>query len=226
MKITAIRPAYLPPLKTFWNISQVDVALFADHLQYVKRSDITASAPLTPEEQRLRIPVKHNPQPLAIAQKITNAQDNWQRKHWQTLRHVYHDYPFAYYYLPQVQEWYAEAQDSLADFLFKVTTNLGNFLHLDVSWKRSSEIQLNGLSHEDYIIKSVGAQQSAEYLTERKNGLDWDILQMSGIQRRSFTPLPSVHLFQSYAGESVLTFLMQFGPKAGYMIRQFQVKDN
>ena len=197
------------------------MALFADHLQYVKRSEITVSAPLTEDGPRLRIPVKHDAAALPIARKISEKQDNWRRKHRQTLRHLYHDYPFAHYYLPQIEEWYAETEEKLADFLFKTLTSLSGFLHFNLNWKRSSEIHLNDSSHEDYIIKAIRPRQSAEYLTEREKGLRWDVLRRAGIQRRPFKPLPSAHLFQSYASECVLTILMQFGPEAGYLIRQF-----
>lgn len=217
----AIRPAYLPSLKTFWNLSQTDTALFADHLQYVKRSQITASAPLTENGQRLRIPVKHDPTPQAIARKRTDEQDNWRRKHWQTLRHVYHDHPFAYYYLPQIEEWYTTVQHNLADFLFTVSVTLSEFLHLDINWVRSSEMKMDASAHEDYLILMTRPDQTAKYLTEREDGLDWSALAQAGIRRGRFTPLPQTHLFQSYAEDSVLTFLMQFGPEAGYLIRQF-----
>jgi len=221
MKISAIRPAYLPPLKLYWQLAQADVVLFADHLQYVKRSDITTSAPLTEKGQRLRIPVKHDPAPQPIARKITDSQDNWRRKHRQTLRHVYHDYPFAYYYLPQMEEWYARPQDKLADFLFDFAVHLSDFLHFEIKWLRSSEMSHINPSHEDFIIRSAGDGKAAHYLTEGGAGLDWDVLQQAGIQPEPFEPLPDAHIFQSYGDVSILTFLMQFGPEAGFMIRQF-----
>ena len=69
LKLTALRPEYLPGLDYFWKLAQCEALIFTDHFQYVKRSPITVSPPLSGFGSSLRIPVRHTEKPLAIKEK-------------------------------------------------------------------------------------------------------------------------------------------------------------
>ena len=229
MKFTAFRPIYLPSLEFFWQAAQVDVAVFADHLQYVKRSSITVSAPLTEDrEQTLHIPVRHMRQRQTIREKTIDSTIRWRRKHWQSIRHLFHEAPFAYYYLPQVEQWFKTEgeNDSLADFLLRALEDLTGFFHLNIKWVRSSKwVAKEKQPNERFLALIAGELGADTYLTNpetiARGWLDAPLLTENGITLGQFAPFPESHLFRTFRAQSALGFLLQFGPEAGYLIRQY-----
>ncbi|GEM_PF-2827080 len=218
---SSIRPCYLPKLSFFWKIAQCDYLLFADHLQYVKRSDISVSPALAGDNHRLHIPVRHNGQPVPICQKEIDGQSHWSRKHWQTIRHLFHNYPFAEYYFPEMGNWYGTPNVNLADFLYLVLTDLLRFLNLPLIPVRVSRLDQHFSGNEALLISLARHWHTQTYIGEIRDPLNLKTLHQAGLKTVPFHSLPDSNLFKSYGSLSVLEFLFQFGPEAGYILRQY-----
>lgn len=222
--LAAVMPAYWPSLYFFWNAVQCDVLVLTDHFQFTKRSSATVSAPLRLSQPALRIPVRHFNPTDSIALKVFDSGSKWQKKHIQTIRHQFHHAPYAYYYLPVLEELITDAGSSLSDFLFTTTAQLLNWLHLDVRLLRSSQLPHSG-SHEALLHTWCAALDCHTCLTESvfitEQRLNPAFLKNKGIICKPFAPFPDFHILQSNRNLSILHFLMEYGPEAGYLLRQY-----
>lgn len=222
--LSAFKPDYLPSLEYFWKMAQCHHAMITDHFQYVKRSSLTVSAPLHRDEDRLHIPVRHDYPQKSIAQKTLDDTDNWRKKHYSTIYHLFHHLPFEYYYLPALKDFYVENYCNLADFQWRLLHLLVSWLNLPIQLHRSSQIKNEG-SNEG-LIRHWCAEFSCNYYYAeqdvfQKNWVNTEKLTEAGIHSAVFHSFPESHLFQSYQKLSALSFLMKFGPEAGFLIRQY-----
>ena len=224
MKLTTIPPAYLPSLNYFWQIAQTNHIIFTDHFQYVKRSPLTISAPLHENGLQLRLPVRHDHIPLAISHKNIDHSTTWMKKHFRSISHLFHDTPYAYYYLPQIEMLLNKATLNLSDFIYQWLNSFILWLQLPVDIQRVSEIGSKD-SNEESIVFWCDKFSCREYLAEsevfRKGWVKQRLLEKRKIKCSTFAPMPEAHILTSYKDLSVLNFLLQFGPEAGYLIRQY-----
>ncbi|MBD3224092.1 MAG: hypothetical protein GF313_05145 [Caldithrix sp.] len=223
-RLTTQLPCYLGSLEYFWKIAQCDVLVLTDQLQYTKRSVASISAPLKENDDRLRIPVKHDEQPTPIFKKRIDTSLNWTRKHYKTLYHTYHHLPFAYYYLPQLNEVFDRLPSKLTDVLYNIIMLISGWLHFDVQIITGSSIT-NFEEANAFIRQAMHQYQASIYLNDetvfRRNWVSKKILNEFGVETKTFYPLPDSHLFRSYAHQSILLFILQFGPESGYLIKQY-----
>ncbi len=224
MILGTFRPAYFPSLEYFWQIAQCDEAVFADHLSFSKGSLINRSAPFNDEQTILRIPVLHNRKRLQIFATQIDPKSNWKQKHLKTIHHFFHQWPFSYYYLPELNVIFNEEYGSLGNFLWRLNTKIIQWLHLSVKLARSSELNFDD-SAENLIIQWCTQLKAKVYISEaqtfEQGWVKRKLLETKGVQTLTFKPLPSSHLIKNYQLLSILGFLMQFGPEAGYIIRQY-----
>ncbi len=225
MKIlSSFRPAFLPELNYFWQMSQCQVAVFADHLQFSKGSSINRSAPLNTSQDILSIPVRHDQPKAAIAHKRMVPENYWRQKHLKTFYHLFHNFPFAEYYLPQIEEIYQTENQYLADFLFLFTAKISEWLHLPVKIVRSSDL-ISDSSTTDLILQWCKQFDCQGYMASQeifnKGWVQPDALRKQNIKPLQFQPLPSSQFLTNYAGKSILHFLLQFGAEAGYILKQY-----
>lgn len=224
MILTTVRPTYFPSLQFFWQMAQCDVCVFTDHLRFSKGSGVTRSAPLSVEQTVLRIPVIHNQNRAQIATTQIDFHSDWKQKHLKTIHHLFHQLPFAYYYLPELNALFDEPHNALGDFLWRLQQTFVKWLHLPVSLMRSSQINFNG-QPEQLIVEWCAQSGATSYMSENqtfeKGWIDREYLEKKGIRVSTFQPMPQSHLLASYRDFSILNFLLQFGPEAGYIIRQY-----
>ncbi len=224
LKLTALRPEYLPGLAYFWKLAQCDALIFTDHFQYVKRSPITVSPPLSGFGSSLRIPVRHTEKPLAIKDKKIDTRQPWQGKHFKSLYHQFHLTPFGYYYLPRFEEIYMKNSENLSDFLIELLESIIRFLHLPLKTARASQLG-HAADNTQTLIDWRHSMNYSYYLTSKealeKGWIDRKALEKADIKTAVFEPLPDYHILQSYNGFSAVGFLMQYGPEAGYILKQY-----
>ncbi len=115
MKFTITAPAYLPKVEYFIPFINCDKILFADHLQYVKRSSITKSAQLN-KGNILSIPVKHLGVLSSIKSMEIATDQSWNINHLKTIRHQYNTYPFFEEYNADISNHFKEYNSNLGDF--------------------------------------------------------------------------------------------------------------
>ncbi len=222
--LAAVMPALWPSLHFFWNASQCDTIVLTDHFQYTKRSAATTSAPLQVSQSALRIPVKHLKTAAPVSEKVIDANSLWHKKHMHTIRHLFHNTPYAYYYLPTLEELFNQKETSLSDFLLNTTRQLMTWLGIKANLVRSSELFHTG-SHETLLHNWCETFGCDTCLTEadilNKQFINRDVLKKAEILCRAFEPLPEYHILHSNRNLSILSFLMDYGPEAGYIIRQY-----
>lgn len=224
MKLAAMAPAYLPPLSYFWKMAQAERVIITDHFQYVKRSSLSVSAALDENGLQLRIPVLHDKRPVPILEKKTDRATPWPGKHFRSISHLFHDAPYAYHYLPQMEELLSKAASNLSDFLYGWLDSFLRWLQLPVKTERASEVGSKDTNEESILFwcEKYGCR---EYIADAgvyyKGWVKPDILAKKKIKCREFAPMPEAHILATYKDLSVINFLLQFGPEAGYLIRQY-----
>ncbi len=224
MKLTTARPEYLPDLNYFWNIAQSDLLILTDHFQFVKRSSITVSPPLSGFGSSMHIPVKHTGAPVPIMDKKVSLGRNWRVKHFKSIYHQFHLAPFGYYYLPLFEEIYKDNTDSLSDFLIILLKKIIYFFHLQIEILRASDIGFSQNSNET-IVDWCQNNSALHYITSdevvQNRWINMEMIEENGIELSTYSALPNYNILTSYNGFSVIGFLMQYGPEAGYILKQY-----
>ena len=223
-KLCTLRPAFWPDLNYFWRIAQCDYVLLTDHLLYVKQTESTVSAPFYEEKQRLRIPVRHTGRSETIAAKKMDNFHAWRRDHLKALQAIFTSAPFAYLYIPQIKALYETEDNSLSAFLQALIQKQMEWLHIASVVIATSQLETAGTA-ETFIIRQCGQRDCATYLAEPavfdRGWVDKKKLKQAGILAEPFRPMPDVHILSANSALAALSFLMQFGPEAGYLLRQF-----
>lgn len=222
---STFRPEYFPDLEYFWRLSQCDHAVLTDHIQYTKRSNVSVSAPLSETENRLRIPVRHKPLLQPICEKSVDEHENWRQRHIKTLKHTFNHFPYAYYYIPLMEELYLTLSSNLTDILYKLITSIITWLHMNIRLYRTTEYSVLSDPH-DLVELWYEKLDAPNYLVTQqvfdRGWLKREELISRSIPFRMFSEFPEYHIMQTYRYKSILHFLMQFGPEAGYLIRQYR----
>ena len=223
-RLSTLRPEYFPTLEYFWQLAQCDHLILTDHFQYSKKNVFSISAPINDTSITLRIPVIHDHEVNPIYKKTISYKNDWPKKHLLTLKHQYHKQPFEYLYFPILKELLNAHESILSQFLTDQIMQIAKWLHFDIQIYRASEIGYQ-IDNDQSVIKwchslKCGMYINSQYIFER-NFVNKKILQDERISICEFKKLPEVHIFKYYKDKSVLSFLFQFGPEAGYMIRQF-----
>lgn len=224
MNFSTFRPEYLPSLEYIWKIVQCNFVVITDHIQYTKRSPISISAPLNESDSLLRIPVLHKPLLEPIYLKRVDDHSNWRKQHFKSLQHIFHQFPYGYYYLPLLEEIYNSASSYLSEFLFILLKQIGQWLHLDLELHRSGKFNVPNEPHnfiKYWQDKSNGTKYLISLEALEKEWLNQDILIQIRIQYDYFSGYPDYHILKTYKNISVINFLMQFGPEAGYILKQY-----
>ena len=224
MYLSTFRPEYLSSLEYYWYLAQCEIIILTDHFQYTKRSPISISAPLKNVDDRLRIPVRHDHKPKSVSEKRIDNKSNWKKKHFNSIYHTFHNYPFAYYYLPIIEDIYKETNNKLSDFLFNFIQLLTQQLHLSSKIYRSSELK-HDMENTELIIHWSKKTLTNTYLSFAevydKGWINKDRLLKAKIICKPFLLFPEAHIFKSNKSNSILNFLLQYGPEAGCLIKQY-----
>ena len=222
--LSTFRPAFFPNLLYFWQMAQSQVVVFTDHLQFSKGTIINRSAPLNTTQDILTIPVQHDQKQLPIALKRIVPREQWKEKHLKTLHHLFHNFPFAEDYLPQIEEIYRAEKQFLGDFLFALTEKIIHWLHLPVQPVRSAQLLKAGDGTQT-VLKWCKRFHCEAYIahpeTFEKSWIDAKRLKEQQIRPLLFSGLPASHLLEHYATRSIIHFIFQFGPEAGYILKQY-----
>lgn len=228
MILSTFRPEYLPALEYFWYLAQCDHAVLTDHFQYVKRSPLNISAPLSNQQDQLRIPVRHDHAPKPIFKKNAAPASNWRKKNFNTICNTFNSYPYSYYYLPAIEDIYNTTSNKLSDVLFALIQKLSDLLHLQTQIHRASKLKYDS-ENETSILQWCRHTLSNTYLSSQnvfqKGWVDKNKLLNENITCKQYYPFPESHIFISHKSFSILNFLFTFGPEAGYLIKQYMPKE-
>ena len=214
--ISTVRPEFFPDLSFFWKIAQCDVVVLSDH------SPTTVSAPLRSHDDRIRIPVLHKGQ-VKICEKELDIVHNWKKKHISLLHHLFGDSPFGYYYLPLLKEIYEVPGRRLISFLEDLLQSMCEWLHFDCELILAS--RLIKTEHKDVVVYLANKLNADSYIADKEVYTNrWVVrenLEQNSIKVFEFEALSEAHILQSNKNQAMIAFLMQYGPEAGYILRQF-----
>ena len=222
--LSTFRPEYFPTLEYFWRFAQCDHVVLTDHFQYSKRKTFTISAPITDINIVLHIPVIHDNEVNPLYKKHISYNNDWPQKHVLTLKHQYHKQPFEYLYFPALKNLLYSRENHLSYFLANHIEQIAKWLHLDIQIYRASEIGYQS-DNNRCVLEWCHSLKCNIYINSafvfEQNFVNKKKLEKNYISIREFKDYPAANIFQYYKDKSILSFLFQFGPEAGYLIRQF-----
>ena len=223
-----MRPAFWPNLEYFWRMYQCHTVILTDHLLFVKQREMTVSAPFRDKMQRLRVPVRHIGRPLTIAEKEMDGQHAWRSDHIEALRSIFVNSDWQFLYMPRIQELYDRAGENLADWLYHLIVFQMEALHLKARLFTSARLRTAGDATQ-FVLDACSQYGCTAYRAEpqvfERDWVDRQRLEKAAISTAVFDPLPDAHILQSAAKDAALSFLMDFGPEAGYLLRQFDTSE-
>ncbi len=227
MTCVILQPSYIPWRGYFHQIRKADLFIFYDDVQYDRHGWRNRNRIKTPAGPKwLTIPLRSTgarPQDTLIRDMRISSEDNWSKRHFETLRHNYAQAPYFARYRPMLERWYANAPASLADFVIPTTVELAAELGVsNTRFIRSSMLNCEGAKTERLlaILQKVGATR---YISgpAAKQYLDVAALNAAGIgvewMAYEYTEYPQ--LFPPFDPQlSALDLLLNTGPEAGRFI--------
>jgi hypothetical protein len=227
MKCVVLQPSYIPWRGYFHQIYKADTFVFYDDVQYDKHGWRNRNRVKTQGgSQWLTIPViargvQENH--ITIDQVRISPNENWNKKHWMTLRNSYGKAPFFSRYSSMLEESYATPTSLLADFTITLTIAIAKELGIKhTRFLRSSSLGASGarMKRLIQILKLVGA---THYISgpAARDYLEEDKLAAAGISLEYM-----VYVYPEYAQlyppfdpqVSVLDLMFMKGPDAGEFI--------
>ena len=214
MKFCAFLPAFMPRLSYFLPLLHSDRALFADHLQFTKRSP--AQRVVFDDGDRLSIPLRHRGKPVPLFEKRLTEDDHWKQQHLTFLKHRYHDYPYFEDLFFELENIYARADESLSGFLFQFWQFYRRRLKISVPCQRASDISKKGV--QDFNTRYFSQNRFSGYVYDPRHlPLAPDFRGL--LHERHIRPLS---LSCSLPGDPVVTgFIFKHGPEAPFLLRHW-----
>ena len=223
-RLSTFRPEYFPSVEYFWCFAQCNSIVLTDHFQYSKRKAFSISAPINNSDTVLTIPVSHDNELNPVYRKIISYDHDWPIKHYSTIKHQYQRQPYAYLYLPKIEKLLFSGEPNLSTFLTKQISQISDWLNFNVEINQASEIGYQP-DNNNCIIDWCRLFKSSTYINSsfvfENNFVDEDKLKQKAISSMVFIKYPTASIYQYYKNLSILSFLFQFGPEAGYLIKQF-----
>ena len=164
MLVSIGQPAYLPWLGYFDRIAKSDLHIVLDHVQFEKRSFTSRNKVRVKDGSCwLTVPVKTKGLFGVITiDKLEIVQDeDWARKHWQTLVLNYGKARYFNEHRNFFEEVYSRPHQLLASLMNEITTYLLATFQIKTKIFHSSELKVEGVK-SDLILnlsKHVGATQ-------------------------------------------------------------------
>lgn len=222
MRALITQSNYIPWRGYFDAIDRADVFVMYDDAQYTKRDWRNRNKIKTPAGLKwLSIPVKVKDRYLQSIADTEVLDHTWADAHWQTIRQMYRDAPYAADVSPLLAELYAEAASHthLSQINAMFLERIGHWIGIDTPMRRSSEFDLHDGKTERLlgICLDLGA---TSYLSgpAAKGYLDVERFEAAGVavEWMDYSGYPSHRqLHGDYVeGVTIVDTLMQLGPHA------------
>ena len=170
MKISINQPAFLPWANYFKRISEVDMFVLLDDVQYEKNSNINRNKIqniITKKDLYLTIPVKKKSLKSSenlIMNSLIDYQSNWKKKHLNSLNQILGKQNNYHIIENLIHNIYSYKSENLFDFLSNQLSILLNFLEIKTKIVKSSELQTK-LNKEQKIIEICKTTGADEYVS-------------------------------------------------------------
>src|SRR6185369_6924950 len=224
MTCVILQPSYIPWRGYFHQIAKADTFVFYDDVQYDKRGWRNRNRVKTPQGSTwLTIPVcskglrTHGVQ---INEVQIDWEQEWNKKHLETLRHVYGKAPYFSKYEPALAEFYARGYELLSDFTIDLTVHLAGVLGItSTRFLRSSELTVSG-SKSDRLLNVLRVLNATHYISgpSAQGYMEEEKFHDAGItlEYMNYTYPEYPQLYPPFdPAVSILDLLFMCGPDAG-----------
>ena len=179
MRGAIMQPTYFPWLGYFAMIDDVDVFVFLDSVQLVKRSwQVRNRIKQNNKELMLTIPVhiEHRDTRICDAYYVG---DDWKETHLKSIKQAYSKAPYYSEIMPKLYKWFDFEDERLAVFNENIIKEICNYLGIKTIFYKSSDLkEIKGAKDELLvsICKNLGissylsAKGSAEYIERNNEG--------------------------------------------------------
>jgi hypothetical protein len=184
--VAILQPGYLPWLGFFDQLSQADVFVYYDDVQFDKhgwrnRNRIKSTSG---QPQWLTVPVRHHGlgQPNILDVQI-DPKSSWPRKHLGSIRQAYHRAPFLSRYLGELEEVLLRPWELLVDLDIAVVDLVCRWLGLAAPALRSSKLGIDG-GQSERLLRIVQHFGGKRYLSgaAARSYLDTSLFERNGIE--------------------------------------------
>jgi hypothetical protein len=156
------QPNYLPWLGFFDKMLHSDVFIIEDNVQYEQQGFTNRNKIKTPNGVKwLTVPVEHTGQSLPInkVRIAKNAEPDWAKRHWLSLKHHYNKAPFWSEYCVFFEETYSQEWTLLVDLNMHLIKGLMGFLKIETPLVLASSLGVTGEKSELVLAqcKALGA---------------------------------------------------------------------
>lgn len=159
MKVGIIQSNYIPWRGYFDFISEVDLFIFLEDVQYTSRDWRNRNKIKTPQGlQWLSVPVKHQSQKQLINETLINYSEGWQKKHFKSFENNYAKSPFVSDAKQILEECFSYEDETISQLNVRMTTVICKYLNIETKLVVSSDYNTCGARQEKLInlVKAVG----------------------------------------------------------------------
>lgn len=190
MIVAIHQPHFIPWLGYLHRMSQVDVFVVLDHVQFERRNYQNRSQIRIEGEARwLSVPVLQRSQKERIVDKELDNSDTarpWGRNHFSTLRHAYREAGYFGTYAPQLRKILETPWTRLVDLDAAMLAFLRDAFGIGTKLVRSSELNVEGAKGD--LILNLCKEVKADALLAGFGGsrgyLDTEAFTRNGIEIR------------------------------------------
>ncbi len=227
MNCVILQPSYIPWRGYFHQIKKADIFVFYDDVQYDRHGWRNRNRIKTPGGPKwLTIPLRATGErwrDSMICDMQISPEGNWNRKHFETLRHSYSKAPYYSGWASMLERWYVNPPANLADFTIETTIELARELGIRTTrFLRSSTLHCEG-ARTERLLAILQKVQATHYISgpAAKDYLDVARLNSAGIsvEWMAYDYPEYPQLFPPYEPRvSALDVLLNTGPEAGKCI--------
>jgi hypothetical protein len=193
-KIAILQPNYIPWKGVFDLISQVDVFVFYDDVQYTAKDWRSRNRIRTTQGERwLTVPVlSKGLRDQRICDAVIDVRSNWQTKHYKALKANYQKARHFKEYEYLLEKIYlANTWTKISELNIFATKLLAETLGIQVEWHRSSELGQSGSKNGerainlcqtlgcDYFVNGPSARAFMDAALFLKSGIELDYISYS-----------------------------------------------
>jgi hypothetical protein len=122
MKVVGHQPQYFPYIGFFNKISQGEIFVYADNIQFNSKSWQQRTLIKRDEKElMLTIPVKKKGNYIQNINEVEIIDDGWRRKHWTSIKLAYKKSPYFEFYMKDLEDFYNFKWALLSDFNIQTT---------------------------------------------------------------------------------------------------------
>jgi hypothetical protein len=182
-RVVIIQPSYLPWLGYFEQISQCDIFVYLDDVQFTKNDWRNRNRIKTKDGINwVTVPVQHKFK-QEIRDTLIDTKHSWQKKHMQTLKTWYGKSRFFKDFISELAKIYSKDWKYLVDIDIEITSWLIDTLGIHCEILRSSELNISSADRQLRLIEMC-SNLKCDSFYEGKSGqyyIDTELFKNNGI---------------------------------------------